>query len=115
MGIGGGDQERAEITVSYLHHNMNDSAEKNNYLHFGNNYTYTIEITLARYLATSSSDKEAVEMRLVSHTPPHFLQIFDFQIFDFYFALARRQLIVVTCNFFQRGFVVVGCGVQALL
>lgn len=28
MGMEGGDQGRAEITVSYLHHNMNDSAEK---------------------------------------------------------------------------------------
>ena len=56
MGIGGGDQGRAEITVSYLHHNMNDSAEKNNYLHFGNNYNiYTIEITLGDILATLSS------------------------------------------------------------
>ena len=53
---GGGDQGRAEITVSYLHHNMNDSAEKkkNNYLHFGNNYNiYTIEITLARYFSNT--------------------------------------------------------------
>ena len=50
----GGDQGRAEITVSYLHHNMNDSAEKNNYLHFGNNYNiYTIEITLARYFSNT--------------------------------------------------------------
>lgn len=41
MRMEGGDQGRAEITVSYLHHNMNDSAEKkNNYLHFGNNYIY---------------------------------------------------------------------------
>lgn len=54
MGNGGGDQGRAEITVSYLHHNMNDSAEKkNNYLHFGNNYIYTIEITPARYFSNT--------------------------------------------------------------
>ena len=45
----GGDQGRAEITVSYLHHNMNDSAEKTIIYTLGTTIynIYTIEITLA--------------------------------------------------------------------
>lgn len=42
MGMEGGDQGRAEITVSYLHHNMNDSAEKKTIIYtLGTTTTYT--------------------------------------------------------------------------
>lgn len=72
MGNGGGEQGRAEITVSYLHHNMNDSAEKEHYLHFGNNYIiYTI--TLARYFSNNtiydvvtSLEQESLQIESVS-------------------------------------------------
>jgi hypothetical protein len=41
MGMEGGDQGRAEITVSYLHHNMNDSAEKKTIIYTLGTTTYT--------------------------------------------------------------------------
>lgn len=56
MGNGnGGGETKEELRSQSLIYiiTMNDSAEKNNYLHFGNNYIYTIEITLARYFSNT--------------------------------------------------------------